>query len=248
MAEIGFGTGILTGTRTDTPAPNTPIRFGLMQGVEIMFEGDQKSLYSLNQYPNDSARGKTKVTGKAKVAQISGNMYNSLFFGQTLTTGQQKFTYNESTTLGTGAASYTVANAASQPITDQGVFYNNTTGTQLTVVASGPVSSQYTFVASTGIYTFSTFDATAAILVNYLYSSTTGYTVLIGNPLMGTTPRFVATLMQQYENQQLVLQLNQCTATRLSYPTHIDDYSISDLDFDAYADGSGTVGHWYTGS
>jgi hypothetical protein len=248
MSEIGFGTGILTGLRTDTAGPNTPIRFGLMQGVEIMFEGDQKTLYSLNQFPNDSARGKTKVSGKAKVAEIRGRMYNDLFFGQTLTTGQQKFAYNESTTLGTGAASYTVANAASQPITDQGVFYNNTTGSQLTVVASSPVSSQYTFVASTGVYTFSTFDATAAIVVNYLYTVTTGQTLLIGNPLMGTTPRFTATLMQQYEAYQMILQLNQCTATRLSYPTHIDDYSIQDLDFEAYADGAGTVGHWYTGT
>jgi hypothetical protein len=248
MPEIGFGTGILTGLRTDTVGPNTPVRFGLMQGVEIMFEGDQKTLFSLNQFPNDSARGKTKVIGKSKVAEIKGRMYNDLFFGQSLSTGQQKFVFGESTTLATGAASYTVANATGQPITDQGVFYNNTQALQLGVVASSPVSAQYTFVASTGVYTFSTFDASAAILVNYMYGVTTGFTLLIGNPLMGTTPRFTATLMQQYENQQMILVLNQCTATRLSYPTHIDDYSISDLDFEAYADGSGTVGHWYTGS
>lgn len=244
--EFGFGSGILTGLRTDIKS-YTPVRFGALQDVSIEFSAETKSLFSLNQFPIDSARGKTKIMGKAKVAQIFGRMYNDLFFGQTLATGSQKYAFNESTNLATaGVTNYTVANSASVPLQDQGVFYGTLTGNQLIGVSSGPTSGQYSFNAATGIYTFSTFDASASILVNYLYTATTGFNIAGGNPLMGNTPQFQATLFQQFEGSQVVLQLYACISERLSFPTRIDDYVIQDLDFSAFATGSGNVFEWST--
>lgn len=243
--EFGFGSGILTGLRTDNSGTNTPQRFGALQDVSVEFTGDTKELFATQQFPIDTARGKTKITGKAKVAEIKAAMYNELFFGQTLTTGQLKYAYNESTTLTntTVSPSYTVANSASTPLVDQGVF-SGTTGNQLAAVASAPVSNQYTFNTSTGVYGFSTFNNNQAILVNYTYKVTTGTQIAIGNPFMGTTPRFTATLFQQYEGNQIVLVLNACVSNRLSFPTRIDDYIIADLDFNAYADVAGNIGTW----
>jgi len=245
--EFGFGSGILTGLRNDNSGVNTPQRFGALQDVTIEFMGDIKELFSTQQYPIDTARGKTKIMGKAKVAEIKARMYNDIFFGQTMSTGQLKYAYNESTTLGTGAASYTVANSASTPLVDQGVFYASN-GTQLVAVSSAPGSAQYTFNASTGVYTFSTFDASTGVLVNYTYHVTTGFNIALGNPIMGTTPRFACTLFQQFENNQVVLVLNACISTRLSFPTRIDDYVIQDIDFSAFADSAGNVGSWNTGT
>lgn len=242
--EFGFGSGILTGTRTDVN-DYTPIRFGALQDVSVEFNGETKELFSTQQFPIDTARGKTKISGKAKVAQIFGRMYNDLFFGQTLASGQTKYAYNESATLGTGAAVYTVANSASTPLTDQGVFYA-VTGNQFIGVATSPGSGQYTFNAATGVYGFSTFDASQGVLFNYLYTVTTGYNIVGGNPLMGTTPRFSCTLFQQYEGNQAVLQLYACVSNRLSFPTRIDDYTIVDLDFNAYANAAGNVFDWST--
>lgn len=247
--EFGFGTGILTGIRTDNTGTNTPIRFGAFQGVNVEFSGDIKELYAMGQYPLDTARGKVKLSGKAKVAQIRAKMYNELFFGQTLSTGQVKYAFNESTTLGTGAASYTVANSGSTPLTDQGVFLASDQATQLTPVSSSPGSGQYTFTAATGVYTFSTHSASLGMLFNYTYSVTTGYTISSVNPFMGDTPRFKATLFQKspHSSDQIVLVLYACVAARLTFPTSIDDYVISDLDFSANEDtGTGKVFDWST--
>lgn len=241
--EFGFGSGILTGLRTDTSGVNTPIRFGALQNVAIEFSGDTKELHATQQFPIDAARGKTKITGKAKVAEIKGAMYNELFFGQVLTTGQLKYAYNESSTLGTGAASYTVANSASTPLVDQGVFYASSLN-QLTAVSSAPIAGQYTFVASTGVYSFAAGDALAAMLFNYTYHVAAGVNISGTNLLMGTTPRFKATLFQQYEGNQVILVLNQCVSSRLTFPTALDDYVMADLDFSAYQDSSGQVFSW----
>lgn len=247
--QFGFGSGILTGLRNDNSdtATNTPVRFGALQEVSIEFAGDIKELFATQQYPIDSARGKTKIAGKAKVAQIYARMYNDLFFGQSMTTGQLKYAYNESTTLATGAATYTVAFAASTPLVDQGVF-NPSTGLQFQRVSSAPALNQYSFVASTGIYTFGTHSASLPMLFNYTYSVASGYTISIGNPPMGTTPRFAITLFMQYpnSNKQMVMFLYSCVSPRLTLPSQIDDYWIMDLDFNAFANEGGNVGTWGT--
>jgi hypothetical protein len=42
------------------------------------------------------------------------------------------------------------------------------------------------------------------------------------------------------------LRLNACTADKLSLPTKIDDWTILQLDFQAFADASGTIGYLST--
>src|SRR5579864_5008732 len=113
MAEYGFGAGFLTGLRTDI-SNATPRQFGTPQDVAIEFTGDIKELFGQYQYPVDTARGKTKITGKAKFATIQGRMYNDLFFGQSITTGQNKFVRppGEAFTLGSTVVATTNATSA----------------------------------------------------------------------------------------------------------------------------------------
>jgi hypothetical protein len=240
--QFGFGTGVLTGVRTDSSGWPSPVNFGAFQGVQIEFGGDTKMLYATGQYPLDTARGKVKISGKTKVANINGRMYNELFFGQTLATGSTKFKWNELATLGTGAASYTVA-LVSTPLTDQGVFYGRQ---QFVQVSSSPGTAEYTFVASTGVYTFGTVSAGLALNFNYTWTAASGYNISSGNPLMGTTPRFKVTLFDQmaHDTKQTVLVLYACVSNRLTFPTTIDDYVIQDLDFDAFESDSGQVFDW----
>ena len=250
MSVFEFGSGILTGTRTDLTGIQTPRRFGVLQDVSIDFAGDIKMLFGTNQFPVDTARGKTKIDGKAKFAGIQAAGYNDLFFGQTLATGQSKYAYNERTTLGssTAAITYTVANAASTPLVDQGVFYGGTgsnAGVQLTAgTAATPASANYSFNTSTGIYTFGPTDSNASVLVNYKYSVSTGFNIAINQQFMGTTPRFGLTLFQIFEGNQMVLNLYQATSSKLTYPTRIDDYVINEMDFSAFANAADEVGVW----
>ena len=73
-----------------------------------------------------------------------------------------------------------------------------------------------------------------------------GNKLTLTNQLMGTTPTFKATFYTTYSGEGLALRLNACTANKLSMPTKIDDWSISELDFMAFADASGTIGYLST--
>ena len=250
MPVYEFGSGILTGTRNDVTGLQTPRRFGVLQDVSIDFAGDIKHLFGTNQYPVDVARGKTKVDGKAKFAALQAAGYNELFFGQTLATGQDKYAYNERTTLGssTAAISYTVANATSTPLVDKGVFYGGTgsnAGVQLSATTtSPPPSASYNFTAATGIYTFAAADSSAVMLANYKYHVTTGYNITIDQQFMGTTPTFAMTLFQVFESNHMVLDLYKVVSSKLTFPTRIDDYVINELDFSAFANAANSVGIW----
>src|ERR1700761_3332895 len=110
--QFAFGSGLLYGLRNDT-AIATPRRLGVLQDVEIDFEGDIKELYGQFQFPVDVARGKVKITGKAKFATISVAVYNDLYFGQgPTTTGQKLLTYNEAQTPSAGGTGTTNAATA----------------------------------------------------------------------------------------------------------------------------------------
>lgn len=250
MPVYEFGSGILTGTRTDASGLQTPRRFGVLQDVSIDFAGDIKQLFGTNQYPVDVARGKTKIDGKAKFAALQAAAYNELFFGQTLATGQSKYAYNERTTLAssTGAVSYTIANAASTPLVDKGVFYGGTgsnAGVQLTATTtSPPASAQYNFATATGIYSFAPEDSLATVLINYVYNVATGYHINIDQQFMGTTPRFGLTLFQVFDSNHMVLELHNAVSSKLTYPTRIDDYVINEMDFSAFSNAADSVGVW----
>jgi hypothetical protein len=82
-----------------------------------------------------------------------------------------------------------------------------------------------------------------AVYLNYeYYSSTTGYTLTVNNPLMGTTPRFQGVFAQTYNSMQIVMVFYNCTASNITFPTRIDDYTIMDMDFMMSANAGGSVG------
>ncbi|MDB5361148.1 MAG: hypothetical protein JWO51_2445 [Rhodospirillales bacterium] len=239
MPQFAFGGGALYAVRTDI-ANVTPTRFGALQDVQLDFSGDLKELHGQGQFALALARGKAKIEGKAKFAQINGALFNNLFFGQTLTTGQSLVAQSEAALVPVSAPFQVTAQNGASFATDLGVFYAQT-GAPLAKVASAPALGQYA-VAAGGLYSFAAADEGTALLLNYEYSATTGTRIALGNPLMGVTPTFQAIFSEQYAGKQLTLQLNACVASKLSFPTKQDDWSISELDFQAQTDPAGNVG------
>jgi len=138
-----------------------------------------------------------------------------------------------------------VANAANYN-DDLGVVYA-ATGRRFNRVTTPSTAGQYSVNFSTGIYTFSSADASAAVMISYTYSiASAGTKLTITNQLMGTTPTFKATFYTTYAGTGTALRLNACTADKLSLPTKIDDWTILQLDFQAFADASGTIGYLST--
>jgi hypothetical protein len=247
--QLAFGAGALWGNRTDqTGSGIGPDQFGILQDVEIDWDWQTKELYGQFQFPLDIARGQGKITGKAKFARIFGAIYGDLFFGQTPATGQLTVSENEAQIVpATTPYTVTVAQAANF-VDDLGVWYasGSSAGDRFARVTTPSAAGQYAVNLATGIYTPSSADATAALLVSYLYNSTAGRKLVLTNQLMGCTPTFKATFYTTKTTQGvpagLALVLNACTATKLSLPTKIDDYEIQEFDFSAFADATGTIG------
>jgi hypothetical protein len=242
--ELLFGVGALWGQRTDV-ANIGPDQFAVLQDNTIEFDFETKELYSQSQFPIDIARGKGKVTGKAKFARVFGALYADLFFGLSDAVGQTTVAEYESHVIATNTV---VSTNATAYVDDLGVYYSGATGLKLSrVYTVSPSAGQYSVNVATGTYTIGTGDIGATVVLSYVYTiAGTGDTITITNQFMGTTPTFKATFYTQRStlggSGQLTLRLNQCVSSRLSFPSTIDNYNIPDFDFQAFADSSGTIG------
>ena len=153
-----FGSGVLIGTPAATTAvPNpTPINFGLAQEVTLNVQTSTKALYGQYNFPVAIGSGTKKMSGKAKLARISGQALGSLYFGVPLGAGSVQSQFGESAGT-TTPTSYVVANAAHY-VSDLGVVYASSS-LPLTLVTTAPSAGQYEVNASTGTYTFSSADS-----------------------------------------------------------------------------------------
>ena len=242
MTQYVFATGQLYATPVGGGAP---LRVGALQDVSVEFSGDVKQLFGQYQFPLDVARGKTKVEGKIGTGNIDVSSFNQLFFGQTVTTNTQKVqAQNEAHSIPATPGPYTVtaANAADFYL-DLGVYLVST-GEMLRQVSGVPASGEYSVNAGTGVYTFNAAQQGAAILLNYIYDSTTtgSGTLDINNQLMGVTPKFQLLASQTYNNKTFTLCLYSVVADKLSMPLKQDDYLISEVSYQASANATNQIG------
>lgn len=236
-----FGSGVLIGTRTDI-ANATPVNFGLVQEITIDETASVKELYGQFQHPVAIARGTIKTTGKASVARISGLAFASLFYGVTPMAGQLATSFAEAAAVPT-AAPYTVTPANSATFADDAGIVYATTGLPLVKVAATPATGQYTLTA--GVYTFAAADAGKALLLTYTYQiATGGQKFAVTNQLVGTTPTFQTQFYTTFQGQAVSLKLNNCTSSKLSFQTKLEDFVIPEFAFSCFADATGTVMTW----
>jgi hypothetical protein len=238
MALRRFGSGLMFGKQPG----GTPVCFGALQGVDLDFDYTNKKLYGQEIFPEAIGRGEGKLTAKAKFGRVSGNLYNSLFFGQSLTSGMTEIAYKETHSV-PASSTYTITTTnAAHYVDDLGVIYADT-GLPLTLVGSLTAAGQYMVDTATGIYTFDASDASADVLISYTYTVTTGYQIAVGNTLQGLAPQFQVYLSEPDPSgtggQTGILYA--CVASKLSIPTKMADFGITELDIDCQADASDRV-------
>jgi hypothetical protein len=233
-----FGSGNLYGI--NSAANSTPRKLGNLQDVSFDFSYELKQMYGQNNIAIDLRRGKGKIGGKAKYSNLNGAAINDLFFSQTATTGLLQSSVSEAGTIPSSTAYTVTAVNSATWTTDLGVVYA-ATGLPFSKVASGPTVGQYSVAA--GVYTFAAADAGQGVLIDYLYTATTGGTqIAINNQLMGTTPFFMGVFTANVGGKIVTLQLNSCTSSKLTLATKLDDYTIPEFDFDAMANAAGSIG------
>lgn len=244
MTAYAFGTGTLIAKRTDT-ANTPPFLFGVLHDISLDFDQKLESLVGQNKVAVALGDGELKIIGKAKFARLQMTLVNNLFIGQPSATGSlEMVSTGEGTTITSSPYTYTVANSSLTPLEDFGVFYQ-ATGIQLTPVASGPSTGQYTFNASTGVYTFSSGDSGVAVYVYYTYTATSGSKLVYANPLMGTSPVFEVYFKTTTANfgvaKDVTIKLNACKSSKLALGFSSQKFAIPEFDFQAMADAAGNV-------
>jgi hypothetical protein len=242
--QVAFGSGILWGTPlTDANgaavANPTPVQFGALQDVSVDFSADIKTLFGPNAYPLLAARGKSKISGKAKAAQINGALLNSLYFGYVTTAGIRADVFD---TTGANIPTTPFQITPTPPSSGtwaQDLGVRNANAVPLTRVASAPTTGQYS--VSAGVYTFAAADVGTTVYISYQYTatSTTAPKIAISNVVMGAAPTFRADLSVPYGGKTLTIVLFNCVANKLSLATKLDDFTIPEFDFEAFADSSG---------
>ena len=90
-----FGSGVLIGT----PQGGTPINFGLAQEMSLNVATSTKALYGQYNFPVAIGSGTRKMTGKAKLARISGQALGALFFGVAPSVGATQTQFGEAASV-----------------------------------------------------------------------------------------------------------------------------------------------------
>jgi hypothetical protein len=110
------------------------------------------------------------------------------------------------------------------------------------VGANGTVTT--TVNGTSAEYIFNALDTTAAVLISYRYTVTTGNTLTVTNHVQGYGPVFELFLLEHY-NGLNGLHLYACRASKLSHPLKRADYMIPEFDFTGYANPAGNVMDFY---
>lgn len=242
ITQLGsFGSGILYATPSGANA--TPLQIGALQDVSADLSRTTKQLFGQNQQPLAIGAGELKASLKAKMGYVNAGVYASLFYGVSLATGTVSLAQNEAHSVPASTPwTVTVTNSA-QFAKDLGVTYAN--GNPLTQVASGPTAGQYS--VSAGVYTFATADANAAVLISYEYTvAASGSTVSVGTVLQGVQPIITVDLYRGYNGTGERHRFWAAVCSKLSIPTKMADFGISELDFDCFVDSQNRFHTIYT--
>lgn len=256
MALRRFGAGIMFGVGPQVGSvPPTPVAFGALQDVTLDCQFTNKELYGQNIFPEAVGRGQAKVTGKAKHGRVNGNLFNSLFFGQSLVAGQTLLSLNEGGPNGTAIPGtpfqITVVNGATF-VMDLGVIVQVAgasalvVGQPMTRVASAPATGQYSVNTATGVYTFASADNVSGVKVtiSYTYTSASGgFSLAVNQALQGLAPNFQVVLSDPDPSGAGGMQgiLYACVADKLSLPTKNGDFGITEFDWMCQANAAGNV-------
>lgn len=248
MFQFGIGDvfGVPTGGNLATPS--YPQFFGTLQEASVEFSQKLVELMGQNKFPDDVAPSDMKVTGKAGFARLEPDIYNALYFAETMATGMDAVSSRELHTLTSSPFTATVAITPPDSGTfkkDLGVLYASNLKPFIRDSTTPTAAGHYSI--SNGTYTFYSADAGLGVLISYVYTLTTGQTLTVTNHLQGYGPVFEMYLMMPYQGTN-GLHLYACRSSKMSAPMKRDNYTISDFEFEAFADASGKVFDWFQAS
>jgi len=239
----------------------TPLELGVVQSADVEFKVDLKELRGAYRYPIAVADGKGTCSGKVSFAQLWPATLAGIT-GATVGTGAPEGVIAESATIAAVTPfDVTLANAATMVPGSEIVTVIDATGSPVFysrgavgAIASSSVAGQANGVYSiaNGVLTFIAADAGLKVQVTYLYTPVAGINntkLSLQQVGMNSAPTFQLTLLGTgakniYNNQaqQFIVQLNACLAPSLKLNLKLDDFTMADLDYQAFTDVNGILG------
>jgi hypothetical protein len=236
-----YSAGRLYGTRQDIPN-QTPLEFAVLQNVSISDKYTTKPIQGKNQLALFIARGEEKLTLKAEVGIFSGKLFNSIFFGLGVSAGQVALAVDEAHNVPASTPFVVTPTNSTTWTTDEGVAYA-LSGNPLALTTAAPTASA-TYEAAGSGYTFSSSDAGAAVLLNYLYTTTAGEQIAIANQQMGATPYFSGVFRNRDPRSGLFVTrtFNRLMSSSLTMDAKTGDWQMASFEMEAMDDGTGQIG------
>jgi hypothetical protein len=248
-----FGPGLawaLLASYLDTGvAPTTPfpVRFDVTQSVSVDFTMSEKELYGQQVFPTAIGIGQGKVTGKVVNGRFNSRLIQSAFYGASnSTTASSSYMMAEDVA---GTIPSVTPLTLTPTVPGSGTWYKDwgvrwaVGGTYLTPVASGPTTGQYS--VSSGVYTFAAADEGQAVLFDFEYSLTSGYTFEISNFLQGQITLFGFRYAGQYQGRLCGMWVPNAVGTKMTFNTKQQEFVLPEWDFMGFAGPSGQVANLY---
>ena len=103
---------------------------------------------------------------------------------------------------------------------------------------------QYSVNSSTGVYTFYSGDASAAVAITYSSTVTGGQNIVVANQLLGYTPTFQLdyyTTLNQPAAKSIGVRMYSCVSDTLTYDYKLEDFGMPNFDFSCFVNASGNL-------
>lgn len=219
-------------------ATDTPIKIGVLQGVDVNFDQEIVRLHGSNTFAEDLASGPATVTGSFEHGTIDPNIVSKILAGTAVTTGYKKL-HKATGTIGSTPYQLTSSQAAGF-VRDLGVI--DAAGLPMTKVASAPATGEYSVAA--GVYTFAAADTGDSVSYSHTYTvAASGKTIAITNTAMGAPTKYLLGLYNSTDG--FGIELKSVIIPKLAWAIKTGQWVLPKCDFEACADAAGAVADVY---
>jgi hypothetical protein len=219
-------------------ANDTPVRAGILQGINLNFQQEVVRLPGSNTFPEDLAGGPVTLTGDFEHGTLDARVIAKVLAGSTVASGYKKLHKATATIPGT-PYQLTSAQAAGF-VRDLGVEDANQK--PMTKVASSPATGQYSVAA--GVYTFAAADTGLAVSYAHTYTvAGAGGTVQIVNTALAAPVKCLLGLYNDVDG--FGIELKSALILGLSWAIKTGQWLLPKMDFEACADSSNAVADIY---
>ncbi len=234
--QINFGSGRLflhDGTNA--------VEVGVLKDVSVDFASTQKELRGNRTYALAIATSNQKISGKASSGIFSGKLIASIL-GGTAAAGSRRV----QTDAKTAAASVSITPPNS------GTFYKDlgvedANGVPMKYKASAPAVGEYSLTGGVAPYVFNAAQ-TGTLQISYSYTlASTGNTLAISNGIQAAPTTYEIHLDESYGGQNFGLRLFACVVPNVSFGAKAEDFTDTNIEFEAVSTATNTVGELYFG-